>query len=77
MTQLALVKRRNNFASDKQISHVTISTHTDKEKERLELSHAGISHTLHATLWLLTGTSPICLGYWNPSSEALHTQLEF
>lgn len=38
MTQLALLKRKINFASNKQISHVIICTYTDKGKERLEFS---------------------------------------
>lgn len=45
MTQLALLKRKINFASDKQISHVIICTYKDKEKECLEFSLARIPHT--------------------------------
>lgn len=33
MTQLALLKRKLNFASDKQIGHVIICTYRDKGKE--------------------------------------------
>lgn len=44
MTLLALLKRKINFSRDKQISRVIICSHTDKEKDRLELSHAGIPH---------------------------------
>jgi hypothetical protein len=45
MTQLALLKRKINFASDKQIGHVIICSYIDKEREHLELSHAGKAHT--------------------------------
>lgn len=45
MTQLALLKRKINFAGDKQIGHVIICTYIDKENERLEFSLAGVPHT--------------------------------
>lgn len=57
MTQLALVERKINFASDKQINRVIICTYIDKEREHLELSHARIPHTLHAPQRPQKGTS--------------------
>lgn len=63
MTQLALLKRKINFANDKQISHVIICTYKDKEKECLEFSPARIPHTQPQPL---RGTDPVELGYRLP-----------
>ena len=63
MTHLALLKRKINFASDKQISHVIICTYKDKEKECWEFSLARIPHTQPPPRQPLRGTDPVGMGY--------------
>lgn len=59
MTQLALLERKINFASDKQISHVIIHTYIDKEKEYLEFSPTSIPHTQPPPPQTQKGTDPV------------------
>lgn len=67
MTQLALLKRKINFASDKQIGHVIIiCSYIDKEREHLELNHAGIPHS-PSPLQPPKATNVLWMGYWNLS----------
>lgn len=64
MTQLALLKRKINFSSDKQISRVIICTYIDKEKERLEFSLARIPHTQPPPPQPLKGTGFVWMAFW-------------
>lgn len=66
MTWLALLKRKINFASDKQTGHVIICSYIDKEREHLELSHAGIPHS-PSPLQPPKATDLLWMGYWNLS----------
>lgn len=69
MTQLALLKRKINFASDKQISHVIICTYIDKEKERLEFSLARIPHTQPPPPQPLKVTDPVWMSFGQPQLQ--------
>lgn len=69
MTQLALLKRRINFASNKQISHVIIRTYIDKGKERLEFSLPRLPHAWPLTPQTLKDTAPVWMGSGQPQLE--------